>query len=72
LTLSERKRLDTAGAADYLGLGKSTLDKLRLTGSGPAFFKVGARVVYSLADLDAWMAQHKRRSTSENSVTVAV
>jgi excisionase family DNA binding protein len=64
-----RKKLPTGEAADYLGLGKSTLDKLRLTGGGPAFYKVGARVVYDPADLDAWIAQHKRRSTS--SATVA-
>jgi predicted DNA-binding transcriptional regulator AlpA len=66
-----RKKLDTQKASDYLGLGKSTLDKLRLTGGGPAFFKVGARVVYDPADLDAWIAQHKRRSTSTSTATVA-
>jgi excisionase family DNA binding protein len=65
------KKLDTAEAAEYLGLGKSTLDKLRVTGGGPAFFKVGARVVYDSADLDAWIAQHRRSSTSQNTATAA-
>ena len=59
-----RKKLPTPHAAEYLGLGKSTLDKLRITGGGPAYFKVGARIVYDVADLDAWLASHKRTSTS--------
>ncbi len=49
------KKLDTVEAAEYLGLGKSTLDKLRVTGGGPAFIKIGKRVVYDPADLDAWI-----------------
>ncbi len=49
--ISARKKLDTVGAADYLGLGKSTLDKLRVGGGGPAFIKIGKRVVYDPADL---------------------
>ena len=41
-----RKKLSTYEAAAYLGLGKSTLDKMRVTGIGPAFIKIGKRVVY--------------------------
>jgi predicted DNA-binding transcriptional regulator AlpA len=66
-----RKKLDTPQAAEYLGLGKSTLDKLRVAGSGPAFIKIGKRVVYDPADLDAWFAAHKRISTSESTATAA-
>lgn len=65
-----RKKLDTPQAAEYLGLGKSTLDKLRVAGGGPAFIKIGKRVVYDPADLDAWFAAHKR-STSESTATAA-
>lgn len=61
-----RKRLDTPQAADYLGLGKSTLDKLRVSGGGPTYIKIGKRVVYDPADLDAWFAQHRRSSTSQS------
>jgi hypothetical protein len=42
-----------AAAAD-LGLGVSTLNKLRLTGGGPRFAKLTSVVVYDLADLDRW------------------
>ena len=62
---NKRPRLDTPGAATYLGLGKSTLDKLRLTGGGPVFSKFGRRVVYDPDDLDAWSAQLRRTSTSQ-------
>ncbi|MFC6486942.1 helix-turn-helix transcriptional regulator [Nitratireductor sp. GCM10026969] len=43
-------------AATYLGLSKSTLDKLRCFGGGPRYFKLGRAVVYSTDDLDAWMS----------------
>jgi excisionase family DNA binding protein len=64
-----RKKLPTGTAAEYLGLGKSTLDKLRVTGGGRNYFKVGERVVYDPDDLDAWLEQHKRSSTSQNTAT---
>jgi excisionase family DNA binding protein len=59
-----RKKLPTPDAADYLGLGKSTLDKLRVRGGGPAYYKVGSRIVYDVSDLDDWLAQHRRNNTS--------
>ena len=63
--LSTRKKLSTQEAADYLGLGKSTLDKLRvIRNDGPPFFKVGTRIVYDVVDLDGWLARHRRTSTS--------
>lgn len=58
-------RLRTPKAANYVGLGKSTLEKKRLTGDGPLFYKLGRAVVYDTADLDAWLASRRRRSTSD-------
>jgi len=52
-------------AAEVLGLSQSTLAKLRLTGSGPTYCKLGRRVVYRPEDLSTWIADHRRRSTSE-------
>ena len=54
-------------AAFYLGLGRQTLPKLRLRGSGPVYRKFGRSVRYALEDLDAWAKNHCRRSTSEGS-----
>lgn len=60
------KYVGTRDAAAYCGLGKSTFDKLRLTGSGPTFCRpTPRRVVYDVADLDAWLTSRRRRSTSD-------
>ena len=56
---------DTSAAAEYLGVSKSFLDKSRVFGNGPAYFKAGAKVLYEVEDLDSWKAKRKRRSTSE-------
>ena len=61
--------LDTAGAAQYLGLSTPTLERFRLTGNGPQYAKLtpGNRgpVRYRRADLDSWLASKLIRSTSE-------
>ena len=62
---NKNRRLRTADAAAYCGLGKSTLDKLRLTGGGPAYSKLNAVVIYDILDLDAWITSNKHQSTSE-------
>ena len=59
-----RRMLRTEDAATYTGLSASTLTKLRLTGGGPEYLKLGKVVVYDLADLDAWLVSKRRRSTS--------
>ncbi|KDE90589.1 hypothetical protein DF40_022480 [Stenotrophomonas maltophilia M30] len=48
-------RLRVSDAAKYLGLGVSTLDKMRTEGRGPRYLKVGNRVFYREADLDAYL-----------------
>ena len=58
-------KLDTEGAATYCGIGKSTLEKLRLTGGGPTYMKPTRSLVYQVSDLDAWLDRARRRSTSE-------
>jgi predicted DNA-binding transcriptional regulator AlpA len=58
--------LRVAAAAAYLGVGVGTLNKLRTYGGGPRYAKpIPGVVAYDVADLDAWMAERKVRSTSE-------
>jgi predicted DNA-binding transcriptional regulator AlpA len=52
-------------AAEYAGLSKSSLDKLRVYGGGPLYIKVGARVVYDRVDLDTWLVGKKVANTSQ-------
>ncbi len=61
---TNRPKLRTPAAAAYTGLAKSTLEKLRVNGGGCPYIRVGRVVVYDPDDLDAWLASHKRRSTS--------
>ncbi|MFO1173383.1 MAG: helix-turn-helix domain-containing protein [Hyphomicrobiaceae bacterium] len=57
--------LRTKEAAEYCGSSSSTFEKLRLSGGGPRYVKIGRRVVYDPADLDAWLESKRRRSTSD-------
>jgi hypothetical protein len=56
--------LDTAEAAQALRLRPQTLSKWRLFGYGPAYLKIGARVRYRRADVDAFIAGCATRSTA--------
>ena len=64
-TRSARRWLRVRDAADHLGMGASTLNKLRLTGGGPPFVKHTSIVLYDRADLDRWAEERKVRSTSQ-------
>jgi len=57
--------LTTEGAAKHTLLSVSTLKKLRLTGTGPKYMKLGRAVRYRASDLDAWMAARVITSTSQ-------
>lgn len=51
-------------AAHYLSLGLSTLARYRMSGTGPVYSKIGGKVVYRRADLDAWVNRNRRYSTA--------
>ena len=57
--------LRTPEAALYLGLSGRTLEKHRTYGTGPAYRKLGGRVVYSVDDLQAWADRGLVTSTSD-------
>lgn len=62
----------TRAAATYLSLSPRTLEKLRVTGAGPAYFKMGRAVLYAIGELDAWIARNRRSSTSDSATPSAV
>lgn len=66
-TISGSATLSTAEAAKYVGLAKSTLEKMRVYGGGPPFLTLGGSTVvrYLIEDLDAWMVARRSASTSE-------
>lgn len=57
--------LRTPEAARFLGLSGRTLEKHRTYGTGPAFRKLGGRVVYAVDDLQRWAALGAKISTSD-------
>jgi hypothetical protein len=56
---------DTEQAAAYLRLRRATLDRWRSVGGGPAYSKLGARVVYRREDLDDFALKRRRHSTMD-------
>lgn len=58
--------LDVRAAAAWLGLSKSTLDKMRCRGTGPRFIRATARAVrYDPKDLAEFVRARSQASTSE-------
>lgn len=58
--------LTTTQAAERCNLSRRTLEKFRHTGGGPRYTRLGRAVRYRAQDLDAWVAENYRRSTSDN------
>lgn len=54
--------LDTRAAAARLGFTVGTMQTYRWMGTGPSFRKIGRRVVYSAAALNAWVAIQRGES----------
>lgn len=55
----------TQQAAAYLGLSHRTLEKHRTYGTGPAYRKLGGRVLYAVEDLQAWADRGAKVSTTD-------
>ena len=51
--------------AERWGISTSTLERWRWSGDGPVFLKLGGRVVYRLADIEAFEGEKLRSSTSQ-------
>ena len=57
--------LRTKEAAEFLSLSARNLEKHRTYGTGPAYRKLGGRVVYAVDELEAWAARGVVTSTSD-------
>jgi Helix-turn-helix domain len=54
----EKKYVNEHDAAAYLTLKPQSLRAMRCQSKGPAFLKLGRRVLYRLCDLDAYVEKH--------------
>jgi excisionase family DNA binding protein len=57
--------LKTAESAKQTGLSIRTFERMRSSGMGPRFVKVGRAVRYRESDLEEWLTSQTVRSTSE-------
>lgn len=57
--------VDEKRASEIIGVSVPSLQKMRVAGTGPAYAKLGNRVRYRVADLEAYVAERVIRSTSE-------
>ncbi|GAF71454.1 unnamed protein product [marine sediment metagenome] len=64
--MAENQFISTVLAAKILTLSPRTLEKYRLTGGGPPYYKLGRRVAYLTDDLRNWANQNRRSSTSDS------
>jgi len=62
----EQRFLSTRQAARYLGKGVRSLDRMRIEGDGPPYYKLGQGVRYTREDLDMWSLTRRRMSTSDD------
>jgi hypothetical protein len=60
-----KRYLTNKEAAEFLNLSPRTLNKQRVYGGGPLFHKFGRRVVYGIADLEAWASTRACERTSD-------
>ncbi|OBK82511.1 MerR family transcriptional regulator [Mycobacterium sp. 1164985.4] len=56
------RAVDIYGAANRTGLPVRTLRYRRQHGLAPPSYRLGSRVMYDLADLDAWMDTQKAQT----------
>ena len=56
---------NSKATARYLCCSESFLAKLRCTGGGPAFIKVGVSIAYRRSALDDWTRERSFKSTTE-------
>jgi predicted DNA-binding transcriptional regulator AlpA len=57
--------LDQHEAATVLGVSVRTLERYRVTGTGPRFCRLGRLVRYRECDLEDWVRSSLRTSTSD-------
>jgi len=63
----EGRYLTASEAARYLSVSENALAKLRVTGGGPAFTKIGRRIRYGTHALHTWLRAHEYAATQPRS-----
>jgi predicted DNA-binding transcriptional regulator AlpA len=62
---SEKRYLNTRSVAAHTNTSPSFWNQRRVRGDGPPYIKLGSRVLYQLTEVEEWLADRTKRSTSE-------
>lgn len=65
--MNPKDLISEAKAAEWLGISRTSLLKLRASEKGPAFYRIGERYKYDEADLSSWLK--RQRSDYEETET---
>ena len=63
--MSANDMMTTKEAATYVGLAQPTLERFRVEGQGPRYYKLGGAVRYSKQLLDEWLERNIASSTDK-------
>ena len=66
------KHLNQRQLADRWDVSEATMERWRTAGIGPIFLKMQGRVLYRIADVEAYEESSLRKSTSERVVAGTV
>lgn len=58
--MEKEYRLTPTEAAVYLDITPETLANWRYLSRSPVYYKIGGRIIYTKADLDAWIKEQKK------------
>lgn len=66
MEIEVKQYLTSIQAPQLVGLSRAWLEKRRVYGNGPAYYKVSPRrVLYLEKDLIDWLGRHRMHSTSD-------
>jgi hypothetical protein len=63
--LTSEPFVDENRGAEHLGVSPRTMQRWRMTGTGPPWFRIGRLAKYRIADLTTWAEAQARTSTSD-------
>lgn len=60
--------LTTTEVSEMTGVCSATLRYYRYLGTGPRSFKLGRRIVYDRRDVESWIAEQKKATSSGGNI----
>ena len=62
----DNEMLTTRDVSKQYKLTESSLEKWRVAGVGPEYMKLSRKVMYRRTDVERWLSENRRRSTSDS------